>query len=146
MRSDDASALRRLIERQAIEDTLLRYGSSIDDEDFATLRSLLCDDVHARYGDTVIDGADALVAWIAAATAARSWSHHFLSVYRVDFLDDTTATALTYHTSHHIARATPERCARTVARYVDTVRRVDDSWKIAEKVMHVGWTGDAVSR
>jgi SnoaL-like domain len=141
--SDEPAALRRLVERQAIEDALLRYGSAIDAKDFVALRGILCDDVSARYGDVVLDGADELVDWIATATADRSWQHHLLAVYHVHFLDETRAEALTYHTSHHIRSATPDRCTRTVGRYRDTVRKIGGAWRIAEKVMEVGWSGDA---
>ena len=48
---ESAHELRRLLDRQAIVDLLLRYASTIDAKDYPTLRSLFCDDIHARYGD-----------------------------------------------------------------------------------------------
>ena len=33
-------------------------------------------------------------------TATATWQHHMLNVYHVDFVSDTEATTLTYHTSH----------------------------------------------
>ena len=69
-----------------------------------------------------------------------SWQHHLLNVYHIDLVSDTEAKALTYHTSHQTQAATPNRCTKIVARYYDTLRKVDGRWKIADKYMEVGWT------
>ncbi|MET0661489.1 MAG: nuclear transport factor 2 family protein [Ilumatobacteraceae bacterium] len=132
--------LRRLFDRQEIVDLLLRYASAIDAKDYPTLRSLFCDDIHARYGDEVVDGGDELLAWIDSMTATATWQHHMLNVYHVDFVSDTEATTLTYHTSHQTTSDAPNTCRKIVARYYDTVRKVDGRWLIADKYMEVGWT------
>ena len=95
-----APELRQLLDRQEIVDLLLRYASTIDAKDYAVLRSLFCDDIHARYGDVVVDGGDELLAWIDGMTADATWQHHMLNVYHVDFVSETEARTLTYHTSH----------------------------------------------
>lgn len=139
------SALRQLLECQAIEEVLLRYASTIDRKDFATLRTLFCDDIRGQYGDVVVEGGDELLQWIDDMTVDKSWQHHLLSVYHVDLVGEDEAVALTYHTSHQTARDTPDRCTRIIARYTDKLRKVDGSWKIADKVMEVGWTDEIVS-
>ena len=137
---DGRSELRRLLDRQEIVDLLLRYASTIDAKDYVTMRSLFAEDIHARYGDEVIDGADDLLQWIDDMTKTATWQHHLLNVYHVDFVSDTEARTLTYHTSHQITSAAPDRCRKIVARYYDTVRKVDGRWLIADKYMQVGWT------
>lgn len=139
---DLEQTVRALAERAAVEEVLLRYASAIDIKDFVTLRSLFCDDITARYGDEAVTGGDALLAWIDERTADQSWQHHFLNVYHVDFVSDVEARALTYHTSHQTKTATPQRCTKIVARYHDTLRKVDGSWKIADKVMEIGWVSE----
>lgn len=136
------TALRELLERQAVEQVLLRYASTIDAKDYVTLRSLFCEDVRGQYGDVVVEGADELLQWIDDMTATKTWQHHLLSVYHVDLVSETEATALTYHTSHQTDSEAPGRCSRIVARYYDTLRKVDGSWKIADKVMQIGWTDE----
>lgn len=86
-----AQTVRQLLDRQAIVDLLLRYASTIDAKDYTTMRSLFCDDIHARYGDEVVDGGDELLAWIDRMTADATWQHHMLNVYHVDFVSDTEA-------------------------------------------------------
>lgn len=140
--TDLDGALRQLLERQAVEEVLLRYASAIDSKDYSTLRSLFCDDIRGQFGDVVVQGGDELLQWIDGMTVDRDWQHHLLSVYHVDFVSDTEARALTYHTSHQTTAGVPDRCTRIVARYTDTLRKVDGAWKIADKVMEIGWTDE----
>ena len=138
---DMAPELRRLLDRQEIVDLLLRYASTIDAKDYVTLRSLFTEDIRGQYGeDTIVNGADALLQWIDDMTATATWQHHMLNVYHVDFVSDTEATTLTYHTSHQTTSDAPDICRKIVARYYDTVRKVDGRWKIADKYMQIGWT------
>ena len=77
----DQSGLRALQDRIDITDVLYRYSSSIDSFDNEGVRSVLADDVSARYGNLEpVSGADALASWIAEATSTIVWQHHLLSV------------------------------------------------------------------
>ena len=132
--------LRQLVDRQQISDVLYRYASSVDYKDFATLRSLLTDDAHGVYM-TVADltGADEIVKWIDGMTADKSWQHHKLSVYHIDFTGPDEASTLTYHTSHQTDAGDESAVTLIVARYRDKLRRVGGTWKITEKIMEPGW-------
>jgi ketosteroid isomerase-like protein len=132
--------LRQLIDRQQISDVLYRYASSVDYKDFATLRSLFTDDAHGVYM-TVADltGADEIVDWIDGMTAGKSWQHHKLTVYQIDFTGPDDASTLTYHTSHQTDVGDDSSVTLIVARYRDKLRRVDGTWKITEKIMESGW-------
>jgi 3-phenylpropionate/cinnamic acid dioxygenase small subunit len=139
-RGSDADVLQQLIDRQDITDVLYRYASSIDCKDFVTLRTLLADDARASYTTVAtLEGGDAIVAWIDAMTADKSWQHHLLSVYHVDFTGPDEARTLTYHTSHQTTVGQEGVVTLIVARYHDTLRRIDGSWKIVEKIMEPGW-------
>ncbi len=99
----------------------------------------MADDVVAQYGDhPPIEGADALVESIRAATKDRPWQHHKLTVYHVDINGDE-ATALTYHTSHQTTVEDPDTVLVIVARYHDVLRRHGTTWQIARKAMEIGW-------
>jgi hypothetical protein len=126
-------------DREQIEETLYRYASTIDSGDLARLRTLLTDDVRAKYGARAwLEGADAVVGFIGEKGAGIGWQHHLLSIYHVD-IDGDEATALTYHTSYQITRAEPDQAAMIVARYHDRLLRVDGEWRICEKRMEIGW-------
>ncbi len=136
---DTERAVRDLVDRQQIADTLYRYASSIDDKDYVTLRSLMVDDAVGKYGDApAIEGADEIVKWIDEATQDRAWQHHKLTVYHVDINGDE-ARALTYHTSHQTTVDDPDTVIVIVARYRDVLRREGGTWKIADKRMEIGW-------
>ncbi len=135
-------ALRRLVDRMDVSDTLYRYSSSVDNRDWSGLRSVLADDVRMRFGNgDWIVGADAVVATLEGAIAGVLWSHHFVTVYHVD-VDGDEATALTYHTSHQVPAVEPDVARVVVGRYHDRLRRTDAGWKIATKAMEIFWAGE----
>jgi hypothetical protein len=48
------------------------------------VRSTLADDIWAKYGNgDPVESGDALVGWIAEATATAIWQHHLLNTYHV---------------------------------------------------------------
>jgi ketosteroid isomerase-like protein len=128
-----------MLDRQQIVDTLYRYASCIDSKDYPRLRSLMTDDAVGQYGDAPpIHGADEILRWIDEATKDRAWQHHKLTVYHVDITGDEAKT-LTYHTSHQTTVDDPNTVIVIVARYHDVLRREGGTWKIANKVMEIGW-------
>jgi SnoaL-like domain len=138
---DLTASLQELVDYHAVEQVLLRYASAIDIKDYVTLRACLADDIHAEYGDAIVDGGDNLITWIDGMTATKTWQHHFLSVYHVDFVSPTEAKTLTYHTSIQIDEAAPGVATKIVARYHDKVCKIDGLWKITYKFMEIGWAG-----
>ena len=118
----------------------MRYASSIDVKDWETLGNTFCADGAATLASgEVLRGRDVILDYIRTATAGRAWQHHLINVYHVD-IDGDEASALTYHTSHQVAAADPDRALVLVARYHDRLRReADGQWRISEKVLEVGW-------
>lgn len=132
-------AVRILQDRAEITDVLYRYASTIDRFDRDGLRSVLADDIWARYGNAEpISGGDAVAAWIAEATAHVVWQHHLLSVYHVD-VDGDRAGALVYHTSHQVFEDDPDTAKLLVGRYHNELRREDDGWRISRLVLEILW-------
>ncbi len=78
--------------------------------------------------------------WIDEMTATKTWQHHKLNVYHIDFTGPDEARTLTYHTSHQTDSEDPGAVVLIVARYRDTLRRTADGWKITEKIMESGWS------
>lgn len=133
------STLRALQDRAEITDVLYRYASTIDRFDHAGLRSVLADDLSARYGNAEpLSGGDAVAAWIGEATATVVWQHHLLSVYHVE-LDGDRASALVYHTSHQVFEDSPDTAKLLVGRYHNELRREDGGWRISRLVLEILW-------
>jgi len=138
--ADLESSLRAVVEQHAIEQTLLRYASSIDVKDWESQGDAFCADGAATLASgEVLCGRDVIIDYIRRATADRAWQHHLINVYHVD-IDGDEASALTYHTSHQVSASDPDRALVLVARYHDRLRReADGRWRISEKVLEVGW-------
>lgn len=86
----------------------------------------------------VVQGAETIVSFIEAMSQPLLWQHHMLSVYEV-VIGNGTAQALTYLVSHKTRTDTPDEVTVVTARYRDSVIRVDDVWKIKDKLMEIGW-------
>jgi hypothetical protein len=137
-----SDGLQLLLDRTQINDTLCRYGSSVDSADWAGLREILTDNVGVRYGNAGwIDGADNLVKLLEDSMADSVWSHHLIVVYHVDF-DGDEARALSYQTSHLMYSSNPDVARVTIGRYHDRLQRTPDGWRIAKKIMEILWSGE----
>lgn len=138
----DDRMLQELVDRNEIVECVYRYAWSIDEKDYATLRTTFADDVVAQYaGAPEIHGADKLTSWIEEMGAERDFQHHLINVYEVK-IDGDEARVRVYHTSHQTSKGQPDTVYVIVGRYRDVLRRVDGRWKIAEKRMEVGWMED----
>ena len=135
----DYDTIRALQDRTDVEEVLYKYSSAVDSFDKAGVRSCLADDIHAQYGnaDPVTD-ADTLADWIADATATVIWQHHLLNVYHVK-IDGDEASTVAYLTSYQVFEEDPKAAIILVARYHDELRRTEDGWKIATRVMELLW-------
>jgi hypothetical protein len=135
----DQVSLRALQDRIDITDVLCRYSSSIDSFDNEGVRSVLADDVWAQYGNLEpVSGGDAVVEWIAGATATIVWQHHLLSVYHVK-VDGDSASAVSYLTSYQVFEDDLNVAKTLVARYHDELRRTPAGWKISRRVAEFLW-------
>lgn len=135
----DERAFQDVIDRQVITETIYRYASSIDQKDYATLRTVFTDDALAQFATAPeLRGGDTIVAWIDEMGQTQAFQHHMINVYHVD-LDGDEATTLTYHTSHQIRQDEPDVVYQIVGRYRQRLRRVDGKWQIADLRLEVGW-------
>ena len=133
------SDISLLKDRTDICEVLYRYSSAIDSFDYDALRDTLADDIWAQYGNSEpVTGGDALVKWIAGATASVIWQHHLLNVYHVD-LDGDRASTIAYLTSYQVFKEDPGAAVVLVARYHDELRRESRGWRISRRVMEVLW-------
>ena len=132
-------AVRALLDRSDVEDTLYRYASCIDRRDNEGVRAVLADDLLAQYGNgDPIEGGDAVAGWIDEMTRDCLWQHHFLSVYHVD-VDGDLARTLVYHTSHQVFASDPATVSMLVGRYQNELRREPGGWRISRLVFEILW-------
>lgn len=138
-------AVRELIDRTQITETIYMYGYAVDHWQFDLLKTVYADDatfvvdtLDKRYPHREYQGLDRIVELLHEYRHDLLWAHHLLSVYKIE-IDGDKAHAITYHTSHEIAAATPNATTIAVGRYDDWLGRVDDGWRVTRKEFHLGW-------
>jgi 3-phenylpropionate/cinnamic acid dioxygenase small subunit len=137
--SGQGADIRELLTFHRISQTLYRYASCIDRQDFRTLRGLFADDATVAFGDLPpVTGADAIVSWIADTTRERAWQHHSIAVYHIELFGDR-ADALSYLTSLQFTKDDPQSAIVNVGRYYDELRCDRADWQIVSKKMEIGW-------
>jgi 3-phenylpropionate/cinnamic acid dioxygenase small subunit len=131
--------VRRLTDRADLQDIVHRYALACDRRDIAAWRSLFTADARAKYGkDDWLDGADAIISWLAQATEPTTWGHHFISPYSLDLAGDE-ADLLCYLLSHQIFEQDPDEVTMMTSRYQLHCRRGSLGWQISELLLTVGW-------
>lgn len=131
--------VQALEDRAALEDLVKRYAVGCDTRDRAVLLSAFTADARAQYAaDEPMHGADTIVSWIEAATAATIWQQHLISPYSFDIEGDR-ARLTAYLISHQNYQANPDVVTMMTSRYTLECARTDRGWLIADLVLVVGW-------
>jgi 3-phenylpropionate/cinnamic acid dioxygenase small subunit len=127
--------LQQLVHRQQISDVLITYCNALDKMDLTAIEALFTDDCFVDYGPGKLfqsRGAAAL-----AKSLERMWrwsrtSHH-LSNIQIDFVDATSASAVSYvHAWHERQDGTT---ATILGQYHDELIHEDRRWRIARRRM-----------
>ena len=134
MSTDDLEQrIRRLEDRQQIQDLAVRYGFAVDDHDFERIRELFAPDSRLRTNAGVIkgEGVDAVVGYFETHFGRLGPSNHFVHGHLIDFQDDSRATGLV---SSHAEVWRDGIPMLTAMRYIDTYVRIDGTWLFEERI------------
>ena len=136
MPDDSATAIRQILDRQAITDCLLRYTRGADRLDVALLRSAFHDDAIDRVGTDPGTVDDFLARWL-PQQEGRQAQQHYLTNTTID-LDGDVAHVESYFFA--IIKLRDGETARlSGGRYADRFERRDGEWKIAVRVVLSEW-------
>ena len=130
----------QLADKQDIAEVVLRYCRGVDRLDFELVRSCYHDDAVDHH--TGFDGdADAYVAWLGQLLPRLSGTMHLIGNLLVE-VDGDLARCETYGTAHHWGEplTDPTRNFTSGFRYVDTMKKRDGAWRIAERWAVREWT------
>lgn len=135
----DPQEIRRLLDKEAIREVLLKYTRGIDrhdDELMATAYHSDATDDHGAY----IGGPEGFIRH-ANGTHSRNWTvhHHFISNQTIDIEGDS-AHAETYFLATLRRKTGPIDIV--AGRYVDRLERRDGRWAIAARACLVEWNGE----
>lgn len=128
--------IRQLEDRAAIQELAVLYGFIMDERDEEGIRQIFCEDATLRSEDGVFaaTGLEEIVTTYMGRFTQLGPTNHFSHghVVRFDETDPDRATGLL--ASH--AEVSRNGVAMQVAlRYKDTYRRVEGSWRFADRLM-----------
>ena len=123
--------LKELVDRQALQDVMLRYAKGVDERDMALYRSCFADDVEVLdFGPEPIHGAEAWVAFVSEALKAYGPTQHMLGPQLAEIDGDTATTRSDVQALHYFADA-PTRTLILWATYETDYRRTAEGWRIS---------------
>ncbi|MDP2707867.1 MAG: nuclear transport factor 2 family protein [Burkholderiales bacterium] len=135
-----------LLDRAAIHDVLARYFQGIDAGKPDQVRSCFTGDVQAAYdGRSFVQGVDALMDSFLAfrKKAAGEWkvTTHFMGNLNFNLIEGDVAETETYAIAFLVLTGKPtDQVAMRSLRYLDRLRRVEDGWRISERVHTLDWS------
>jgi ketosteroid isomerase-like protein len=125
-----------LADREAIRELVCGYALAVDRKDLDAVRACFTPD--CAYEGSLGQGtiADAL-ATLAGAFARYERTMHCMSTQRIE-LDGDVARVETYCAAHHVR---PDGGHFTTGvRYLDTLTRTADGWRICRRMVRTDWT------
>jgi SnoaL-like domain len=141
---DDAEivALRRLLDRQAIEDCIHRYARGLDRRDEELLRSAYHPDAVEDHG-AYVGGVDGLVKYLLRVHERFPGYQRHVTTTNVD-IDGADGRHEAHAESYFVSivrRDGADRLMVTAGRYVDRLDKRDGEWKIVNRVTVLEWHG-----
>jgi ketosteroid isomerase-like protein len=132
------TTVRRLADAIAVRDVVLGYARAVDRKDLDAVGRCFTPD--CAYEGALASGtiADAL-ATLRGAFERYARTMHFMGTQDVT-VDGDAAQAVTYCVAYHVR--TNGRHATVAVRYLDTLARTPDGWRIARRVVRTDWTRD----
>jgi hypothetical protein len=133
----DAETIRRLVDRQDIEDCIRRVSRGIDRHDVELMRSSFHADSRVDYGSKICSGWD-FPGWANRLHDLGAKSHlHYLSPTVVE-IDGDEAHAETYVMNAHV-QSGGWQVVMGGGRYLDRLERRESVWKISDRICIVEW-------
>jgi len=143
----DAAAIRRLLDRQEIQDVLHRYSRAVDRADVALLRSCYHPDATEDHGGVYSGSAAAYVNGLEGLLPRAGVMNHLVTNVLVEFRDETAARVEAYILTFARIKKDGEKFdTLTLARTVDRFERRDGRWAIAARRMSFEWNHDMPMR
>ena len=136
VRDDD---VRRVIDRQAVNDLLVGYVLALDRRDWETVARCFASDAVFIHPAGRVEGADGIVGRARAALDPLDASQHLLGSILVTVEGDD-AQATSYFHAQHVRAGAPGGDLYVIAgTYRDRLRRDADGWAILERVQDYSW-------
>lgn len=123
-----ARQVRRIDDRQQLNELISRYGSAVDDRDFDALGKLFTEDGEFHG----IEGRQAVVDHYRGRTATFSASSHYSHAQHFDFESDDSATGVV---NAHAELCIGGKTVRISLRYLDRYQRSPQGWQFKVRTL-----------
>jgi hypothetical protein len=133
----DTAILRALLDRQAVQDVLLRYCRGVDRRDYALVRSCYHDDAYDFHG-SYEGGPDGFIEHL-KRNARWDATMHVIGNQLIE-IDGDVARCESYCISFHRHEGNEPEDMVIGLRYVDRVERRQGEWRIANRVCAMEWS------
>jgi hypothetical protein len=130
--------ISKVIDRQQIQDLLLRYCRGIDRMDQALVRSCYHQDAMDEHG-SFIGSVDEFIVWCWRLLSRYTMTMHYISNILVE-IDGDRAQSECYGTAVHRGdQQYPERNLVVGFRFVDVLEKRSGQWRILRRVATTEW-------
>lgn len=138
--SSEVSQMRALLERAAIRQVIEGYARGVDRGEEALMRAAYWDDASDDHGPFKGAGQD-FVTWSLSNTRSRSGKQHFLgqSIIAIDGCRSSAETYFVYFAEDGRSPL-PNVVNALAGRYVDSLERRGEEWKISDRVVVIDWS------
>jgi len=135
-------ALQALIDKQALQELVLKYCRACDRRDFKLLRSLYHDDAIDDHGAMFCGSADEYLAWLPGVLANFEATVHSITNALFEVRGDEAQGEL-YTLAYHRTAAPRAREVTIGGRYLDHYARRAGAWKFARRSLALDWCRSA---
>jgi len=142
----DSEQLRRLEDRQALQELLVSYARSCDDRDWPRYRSLFIPDAEIDYTGAYgrAGRRDEIADWIEALMGAAALQHtqHFLSNIEVTLAGDRASGRADYLNPDVFVRPAGRALLVNGGIYDFTAVRAGDGWRLSTLTARILWSAE----
>lgn len=124
--------VKKIEDRQAINDLIVDYGTALDNRDLELMRRIFTEDATMRHDDGVkAQGREQLVEFLAVSLARYDVSIHYPNAVRLDLLGADSAEGVVVA---HSELGIGDRAVVSALRYHDKYARGSDGrWRFADR-------------
>lgn len=141
---DLGSRVKRLGDRTAISEVVIRYAVAIDRADWDMLAGVLTDPVHVDFSDAGMPpgdfSSDSFVNFASAGLSGFTARQHLSPNHAITFDDEDHAVCLSYmYAQHYLEGAERGDFFLMRGSYTNRLVCTPQGWKIAHVTQHVSW-------
>ena len=141
----DEARLQKMLDKQEIQESILRYASGVDMRDWELYRQCFSDEVEVDFtswsgGEPSKMPADQWVAAVRSTLSGFESTQHTLTNFVIDLRGDEATAVLHMSAQHYLPNAGGDSTLLLGGYYTHELVRAATDWKIRKARLTVTWT------